>query len=328
MAPMRCTQNPSMGDEWRRGWHPERIAAKASEKGVLVVGAGPAGLEAAMMLGRRGYEVTLAERCREPGGRVTREARLPGLNAWGRVRDYRIGQLHQLADVQVFYESAMTADTVLELGLPRVCLATGARWRADGVGRSRIRPVPTAERARVMTPDDILDGMMPEAGPVLIWDDDHYYMGSAIAEKLAAAGHAVSLATTAANVAHWTHMTMEQFFIQKRLMEAGVRLVVQRGIASISLGSARLECLHTGQGEDVPADTVILVTARLPVDGLYRDLKARSSDWAAAGIESVRAIGDADAPAMIAHAVHAGRRYAEELDGMPMTPRREMIALA
>ena len=69
-TPIRCTQNPSMGEEWRRGWHPERIRRKASDAKVLVVGAGPAGLEAAMALGKRGYEVVLAEATRELGGRV------------------------------------------------------------------------------------------------------------------------------------------------------------------------------------------------------------------------------------------------------------------
>ena len=77
-TPIRCTQNPSMGEEWRRGWHPERIRPKTTEGTVLVVGAGPTGLEAAMSLGRRGYDVVLADAGDELGGRVPREARLPG----------------------------------------------------------------------------------------------------------------------------------------------------------------------------------------------------------------------------------------------------------
>jgi len=58
----------------------------------LIVGAGPAGLEAAQVLGKRGYDVTLAEAAKELGGRVAMEARLPGLGAWIRVRDYRKGR--------------------------------------------------------------------------------------------------------------------------------------------------------------------------------------------------------------------------------------------
>src|SRR5512143_2980018 len=79
-VPRRCTQNPTMGEEWRRGWHPEIIAPKKTEAEVMVVGAGPAGLECARALGQRGYGVTLLEACRELGGRVLLEAALPGLN--------------------------------------------------------------------------------------------------------------------------------------------------------------------------------------------------------------------------------------------------------
>ena len=78
-TPMRCTQNPTVGEEWRRNWHPEKIADKGSDDNVLIVGAGPAGLEAARALGQRGYPVTLAEAQTEAGGRVTRESQLPGL---------------------------------------------------------------------------------------------------------------------------------------------------------------------------------------------------------------------------------------------------------
>src|SRR5499427_213942 len=86
---LRCTQNPTMGEEWRRGWHPEEVPAGRGGT-VLVVGAGPAGLEAAHILGKRGYTVSLAEAADEPGGRVALESRLPGLAEWARVRDYRL----------------------------------------------------------------------------------------------------------------------------------------------------------------------------------------------------------------------------------------------
>ena len=141
VSPIRCTQNPTMGEEWRKGWHPERIRPKASDKPVLVVGAGPAGLEAAQALGKRGYEVTLAERGAELGGRVARECRLPGLSAWGRVRDHRAQQLHQLPNVRIYFDSELDAASVLEFGFPRVVVATGARWRRDGVGHHWTRPM-------------------------------------------------------------------------------------------------------------------------------------------------------------------------------------------
>ena len=96
-VPLRCTQNPTMGEEWRRGWHPEIIPAKRSNARALVVGAGPAGLEAALSLGRRGYDVTLAEASGDLGGRLINEAALPGLGNWKRVVDHRTHMISKLS---------------------------------------------------------------------------------------------------------------------------------------------------------------------------------------------------------------------------------------
>ena len=134
ITPMRCTQNPTMGEEWRKGWHPERMPPRKTAQKILVVGGGPAGLECAMSLARRQYEVTLAEASGELGGRVTRESRLPGLAEWARVRDYRVSQLRRANNVEIFLQNALTAEEILGLELPHVVVATGARWRRDGAG--------------------------------------------------------------------------------------------------------------------------------------------------------------------------------------------------
>ena len=333
MSPIRCTQNPTMGEEWRRGWHPEHIRPRESEKPVLIVGAGPAGLEAAQALGKRGYAVTLAEKGGKPGGRVRRESRLPGLAAWSRVVEYRVGQLHKLPNVDVYFDSELDAAAVLEFGAPRVVLATGARWRADGVGHHWTRPMPVAGGAEVLTPDDLMDGRMPAGKRVLVWDDDHYYMGGVLAELLAERGFDTIYATPASEASTWTRNTMEQFFIQTRLLDKGVRIETFRNLDRIAPGAATLSCVHTGRSETLAIDAVVVVTSRAPVEELAVELTARQAAWADAGIESVEAIGDACAPATIAHAVYAGRRYAEELDG-PETSgdslpfRRELTELA
>jgi dimethylamine/trimethylamine dehydrogenase len=124
---VRCTQNPTAGEEWRRGWHPE-IVRKDGRGQVLVVGGGPAGLEAALTLARRGHEVALADAAREFGGRLGWESRLPGLNQWHRVVDYRLGQLRKMETVTLYPESALSAADVREFGAEHVVIATGARW--------------------------------------------------------------------------------------------------------------------------------------------------------------------------------------------------------
>src|SRR6476659_1492251 len=214
ISPIRCTQNPSMGEEWRRGWHPEVMRPKTSDASVLVVGAGPAGLEAAMALGKRGHRVVLAEATQALGGRVAREARLPGLAEWIRVLDYRRGQLERLPDVEVAYDSRLTAEEVLEYGFDNVAVATGCRWRADGVGRWHLRPI-ELEGIQILTPDDVMAGAEPEGGRVVVYDDDHYYLGGVVAEALGRSGHAVTFVTPAARVSEWTVNTLEQVRIQR-----------------------------------------------------------------------------------------------------------------
>ncbi len=331
-SPLRCTQNPTMGEEWRKGWHPERIKAKASDKSILIIGAGPAGLEAAHALGKRGYDVALAEATTELGGRVAQEAKLPGLAAWIRVRDYRDMQLRQLPNVQIYFDSRLTAGNALEFGFPRILLATGATWRRDGVGHHHTRPIAIAEGMEVLSPSDIMQGCLPAGKRVLVWDDDHYYMGGVMAELLAERGYDTIYATPASEASTWTRNTMEQHFIQRRMLEKSVSIKSFKVISHISRDHVTLSCAFTGREERVEVDAVILITARLPNDSLRLALEARSEEFADSGIESVTTIGDALAPATIAHAVYAGHRYAEELDAPPLPDgtlpfRREIAQL-
>jgi dimethylamine/trimethylamine dehydrogenase len=313
MTNLRCTQNPTMGEEWRKGWHPERIAPRASEDTVLVVGAGPAGLECARALGQRGYRVTLAEREKQLGGRVVREANLPGLREWLRVRDWRLGQLRKLANIEIYAESDMSPETVLEFGARHVVLATGARWRADGVGRAIHLAVPIEAGTAVFTPDDVMDGRSI-AGSVLVFDDDHYYMGSVVAEKLARTGLAVTLATPAPEIAAFTASTLELRRIAQRLDELKVRMITHHVLARAGAGEAQLLHIHTNRELVLAASAVIMVTARLPEDKLYRALEGMPNRLADSDIKSVTRIGDCLAPGAIFHAVYAGHRYARELD--------------
>ncbi|MCP4472261.1 MAG: NADH:flavin oxidoreductase [Gammaproteobacteria bacterium] len=313
-TPIRCTQNPTMSEEWRLGWHPEKIAPKGSESTVLVIGGGPAGLEATRALGKRGYHVLLAEAEHSLGGRVSRESELPGLGEWARVRNYRVHQIQHMHNVDVYYDNLMDAEHVLAVEAQHIVIATGARWRADGRGLYNIEPLAQlGPPDQVFTPDDIMAGRLPQ-GPTLIYDDDHYYMANVIAELLAVKGIPVTLVTPEAILSSWGDNTGEQGRVQRRMMELGVEIITSHSLAAFDGREAIIECTYTGTRHAIAAEAVVTVTLREPDDSLYHELQRHFEDSTDYQPESLTRIGDCEAPAIIAAAVYSGHRYARELD--------------
>ena len=316
-VPIRCTQNPTMGEEWRKGWHPERVASRGSDTTVLVVGAGPAGLEAARTLGKRGYQVTLAEANRELGGRVTSESTLPGMSEYARVRNYRQQQLHEMASVQVFRESRLSAEDVMAVQADHVVIATGASWRCDRFdGDSYVSVAPKG--VTLLTPDDIMAGKLPD-GPTLVYDEDSYYMGGVIAERVLQAGVPVTLVTPSDSVSAWAGMTSERWRVRSHLMKLGVALELSHSLTSFDGETARLTCEYSGVEKAVQVSSVVMVTQRRPNDALYQTLLDSVNGHVGDLPFTLARIGDCEAPSIIAAATYAGHRYAQELDN-PVDP--------
>ncbi len=312
-VPVRCTQNATAGEEWRRGWHPEKFEPVSRAERVLVVGGGPSGLEAARVLAMRGADVTVADAGKDFGGRLKFETRLPGLSAWGRVLDYRLSALRTAPNVGLFLDSPLGVEDILEFGCERVVLATGARWTRELYGLSEIPTATPFDVPNVYTPDDLAAGIVPE-GPVAVFDYDNYYMGGLVAESLAARGLTVTYVTSAGNASTWTVMTNELPRVHQALARAGVDVHTVQRVAGFADGVLTLQHMLNELTIKLDVRSLVIVGLRRPNDSLFHDLQARGDDLAAAGIVSLDRIGDALAPGAIAHAVHSGHEYGREFD--------------
>lgn len=174
-----CTQNAPAGEEFARGWHPERFEPAANaESEVLVVGAGPAGLECTLVLARRGMRrISLVDANDEPGSALRWIARLSGLAEWAHIITHRAGQLERCANVELAGGAALDADAVLDRGAPLTIVATGSTWVTDGLNGTTHDVIPGADASRghALTPEQLmLEGKESPGERVLVLDCDGY----------------------------------------------------------------------------------------------------------------------------------------------------------
>src|SRR5439155_269518 len=155
---------------------------------VLVVGAGPAGMECAVVLGKRGMRrVHLVERAGEVGGQLVWVPRLPGLGEWGRVTDYRKYQIELLDNVTFVPDTELSPEEILVYGAEVVVIATGSEWSSSTsvVGVDASLP-------HVLTPEQLLVEEKPlPSGRIAVYDADGYFVGAGVAERLALEGREV-----------------------------------------------------------------------------------------------------------------------------------------
>ena len=311
-VPIRCTQNPTMGEEWRRGWDPEYIKPKITDQRALVVGSGPAGLECTVQLARRGYQVILAESENELGGRVLFESSLRGLSAWKRVVDNRVHEILQKSNIEVYKESRLKAEHIDELGINNIFLATGSSWRKDGIGRSRRKPIPGLETITVYSPEEAVQNYKDIKGPIVIYDDEQGYLAGVVADHLIAKNIEVVFVTPASVVSPWTDSTLEQKRVQAALISSGVKIMCNQSISKIENSTAQLECAYTGSITELPCETIVMVTERISDTTLYDSLVQNNLEGKTQ--YNVQIIGDAEAPGLIADAVYLGHLAAQNFE--------------
>jgi dimethylamine/trimethylamine dehydrogenase len=226
-----------------------------------------------------------------------------------------VQQIQTMPNVDVFLDNNLNAEDALSIDAQHIVVATGSKWRADGFGRYHNKPcLDLGPAEQVFTPNDIFMGRLPQ-GRAVVFDDDHYYMGSVVAEALVAQGVEVWFVTPENMVSAWGIMTDEHYQTQQRLMQLGVHIITAHGLEEFDGAKARLSCVYTERTRMIAADALVLVTARSPTDGLYREIAGiiESDTSGSDPVPTLDKIGDCDAPAIIAAAIYAGHRYAREL---------------
>jgi 2,4-dienoyl-CoA reductase-like NADH-dependent reductase (Old Yellow Enzyme family)/thioredoxin reductase len=298
---VQCIYNPEVGRE--RQWGAGTLDRAAAAKRVLVVGAGPAGLEYARIAAARGHDVLVLEREDEVGGHVRSFSRLPGREPFYGIAAWLAQQARgNGAEIRVSTEAGV-GDAG---GFDHVVVATGARYASDGFQGQTAGPLPGADTGRCVAWDSVALGKESPSGNVLVIDDLQDAAAPLTAIKLAEEGSSVRLVT------RWPMFGMETIpevyfiWIQSRLYESGVQMTTDHFVEQIAGDRVTLFNVYQPTAKlEVDADWIVMATGRRSENGLYHALRERGA--------SVEMIGDAIAPRGTYEAVYEGHRAARKL---------------
>jgi hypothetical protein len=301
---MGCLVNPAVGFE--RELSDVDLQRTTMPKKVLIVGAGPAGLEAARVASLLGHTVTLAEASSNLGGAVNAARRAPFLHTFGDITHWLEQQVYKQG-VDVKLSTFMDADAVRREGADVVIVATGSQPRMDGVqAMTPWEPAEGVNLPHVRSSVDLLYAQRPsDIKTALVLDDVGHYEAIAVTDYLIAAGIAVTFVT------RHTHMTpaVEYFDRTTPAMErfnaAGVRVLTNMCLTKITPIACEIRPIRGSKSETVPAELVVIVTPNAAQSELYDELRYELSD--------IRLIGDASHPRDALAAIKEGRRTAMQL---------------
>ncbi|WMS42568.1 FAD-dependent oxidoreductase [Acuticoccus sp. MNP-M23] len=293
--PITCLTNPATGREMLAA---PQLAQGAARR-VVVVGAGPGGLEAAATAAERGHDVELWDEAPAVGGALARVAAMPLRADFARLLEYQAAKLDRTG-VTLRTGHAATAQALRAAGADAVILATGAAPRALAL-----------ETGAAMTVEAAMDAGSALGRNVVLEDRLGTWTVVAVAEWLADRGHTVTLLAPT-GVPGWTISVYSSFALRQRLKDKGVAIRALATLTGFANGTATITDLSTGASQNL--DGVDAVVA--PVHGVPRNQLAAElagADRPGENALPVHVIGDAEAPRTALEAVFEGHQAASML---------------
>jgi mycofactocin system FadH/OYE family oxidoreductase 2 len=290
-----CIENPRTGRESIALAPPPQ-----SRRRVMVAGAGPAGLQAAIAAAGRGHEVTVHERSDMAGGQVRLAAAVPSRAEFGDLVRNQLAECARLG-IAIRYGSAVDLAAVQAAAPDAVIVATGAVAE---------RPYwAPADAAWVVDVRAVLDGSAAPSGRVLVVDEVGFHHATSVAELLADRGAQVEVVTPGMVVGQDLGITLDMENWCVRAAAKGIVQTTDCLVTGVALGSVTLLHHPTGQTRQVDADWVVCAVPAAPAEQLYLELKALGPE----AQPEVRRAGDCVAPRRAHAAVIEGQRAGEEL---------------